>query len=430
MRLKPRIWLAAGTMALLGMAWAAEQRFPKPDFESGYNFPQYQHAAPAPWFYEFLDAAVLLGALSLGTYFVLKKRTRRGMLGLTIFSLLYFGFYKQGCICAIGAIQNMSLALFDPEYAVSYGTLIVFLAPLFFALLFGRIYCGGVCPLGAIQDLFALKPIAVPRWIDRALGVFPYIYLGAAVLFAATRADFIICRFDPFVPLFRLTGHWQTLWLGAGFLLVGVFIARPYCRYFCPYGVLLGWMSRLSKWHMSIAPERCTLCRLCENSCPFGAINTPTQPPREPRAHGVRRLAMLFALIPALLIGGGAIGWFAGGPLSRAHRTVALAERVAVEDAGWVEGSTNASDAFRMSGATKQELLADARSLRQAFRIGGAGAGAFAGLAFGLLILGSSVHRTRDEYNVDRATCFSCARCIPYCPEDPSSKILQEKQCL
>ena len=50
--------------------------------------------------------------------------------------------------------------------------------------------------------------------------------------------------------------------LGGSVLLIGVYVGRPYCRYFCPYGVILRWLSRLSKWHVRIPPEECIKCRL------------------------------------------------------------------------------------------------------------------------------------------------------------------------
>ena len=98
--------------------------------------------------------------------------------------------------------------------------------PLLFALLFGRVFCAAVCPLGAMQDVFVVKPLKLPPWLEQALGLLPYVYLGLAVLFAATGAGFVICRFDPFVSFFRLSGNVYILGLGACFLLVGMFIAR------------------------------------------------------------------------------------------------------------------------------------------------------------------------------------------------------------
>jgi NosR/NirI family transcriptional regulator, nitrous oxide reductase regulator len=142
-------------------------------------------------------------------------------------------------------------------------------------LLFGRVFCGGVCPLGAIQDLVAIKSIQLPRLLDKFLGLFKYVYLGTAIWFAiqpiASR-DFVICRFDPFVGLFRMTGTGEMLMLGGGFLVVGLMIGRPYCRFLCPYGALLAIFSRFAWRGVTITPSEELDCGLCAKACPFGAI--------------------------------------------------------------------------------------------------------------------------------------------------------------
>jgi polyferredoxin len=60
--------------------------------------------------------------------------------------------------------------------------------------------------------------------------------------------------------------------VGGAVLVLSTFIGRPYCRFLCPYGVLLGWLSRLSWSGVTITPDECVVCRLCEDACPFGAI--------------------------------------------------------------------------------------------------------------------------------------------------------------
>jgi len=82
----------------------AKQRFPKPEFDTGYQQPH--TTAPSPRFLllEYLDVFVLLAVLSLVTWFVLKKRSRQGVFWTSVFSLLYFGFYREGCICSIRSI--------------------------------------------------------------------------------------------------------------------------------------------------------------------------------------------------------------------------------------------------------------------------------------------------------------------------------------
>jgi len=114
----------------------------------------------------------------------LKRRTRNGVQLLSVGTIAYFGFYRKGCICPIGAIQNVTASLVDPTYMISFGVIAFFFLPLVATLLFGRVFCGGVCPLGAVQDLVLLKPVKVPERLDRALRWLPYVYLGLAVMFA------------------------------------------------------------------------------------------------------------------------------------------------------------------------------------------------------------------------------------------------------
>ena len=130
-------------------------------------------------------------------------------------------FDKSGNFSAASEIRT--------RRAVAY-----FALPLVFAMFFGRIFYAGVCPIGAIQDIFILWPVRVPEWLERTLGMLPYIHLSLAVLFAATNADFTMCRFHPFLKFFRFAAGFNLLIFGVSFLVAGMFVARPYCRYLCP----------------------------------------------------------------------------------------------------------------------------------------------------------------------------------------------------
>jgi ferredoxin len=401
-----------------------EMRFPAPEFRSGYSFPETTTPPATSDLREWIDVAVLAAALSLAAWLAVKRHSRRGIFWLMIFSLIYFGFYKQGCICPIGSIQNVALALFDSHYALPLTVLIFFALPLIFALFFGRVFCSSICALGAIQDLVALKPIQLPRKVTIGLSVIPYAYLGLAVLLAATNTGFLICRYDPFIGFFRLTGNAPYLFLGAAFLIVGVFIARPYCRFFCPYGVLLGWMSRLSRWHLTITPTNCVNCRLCETSCPFDYIHKPNFGlAREDRQTGVRRLGFLFLMLPVLVALCGWVGHRLSVPLSRYNSTVAVAERILAEKADPSLEPTLESKTFRSKGMMESELTASALAIRSQMNAGGWLVGGFIGLVFGLKLIGYSTVRTQRDYEVDRTHCFSCARCCTYCPNDPGYKV-------
>ena len=242
----------------------------------GYKTPPVQKPLPRDRWLQVLDVALLGFATAASVWLVLKRRSRKGLAWLSIGSLAYFGFYRQGCICPIGSIQNVALALADPRYSIPMVATAMFFVPLVVALFFGRAFCGAVCPLGAIQDVVVLKPIQTPRRLDRVLGLLKYVYLGLAVFFAVRPGlarDFLICRFDPFVGFFRRTGAPHMLMLGGAFLVLGMFVGRPYCRYLCPYGALLEWCTRLARRGVTITPNKELDCGLCAGACPFGAID-------------------------------------------------------------------------------------------------------------------------------------------------------------
>ena len=267
--------VSATAILLFQFTLVAEQRFPPPEFETGHQLPTTTTPGPRALGLEYVDLAVLAAALTLSTWLIHKKRSRKTVIGLSIFSLLYFGFWRKGCICAIGSVQNVSLGLFNPGYAVPLTVIGFFVLPLLFSLFVGRAFCAGVCPHGAIQDLVLIKPLKVPRWLEHGLSVLPFIYLGAGVLFAATGSAFIICQYDPFVPIFRMSGRTLMVLSGAALLLLGMFVGRPYCRFLCPYGALLKLGASFSRRRVRVTPDYCTQCRLCEASCPFGAMREP-----------------------------------------------------------------------------------------------------------------------------------------------------------
>jgi len=349
----------------------AQQRFPPPDFESGYEQPvlTFQEYSTGAW--QYIDVVVLIAALGLTSWLLHWKRWRSAIFVTGIVCLLYFGFFKNGCVCSIGAIQNVSLGIADHTVPISIPILAFFLLPLLVALFYGRIFCGAVCPLGAIQDVMIHRPVRVPAWLERAGSLLRYVYLGLAVFFVFEFRRFIICEYDPFVSMFRLNGPGWRFALGGGLLLVGLFVARPYCRYLCPLGALLSVFSRWPGRRVTVTPRECINCTLCDDACPFGAIKRPE---RSSSASPALRF-LLIGGATVLIIGLGAGGWFAlGGSLS------------------------------------------------------GALLGAWLGVVVGGGML-SLIHSPgRDKYEVDQAACLSCGRCYEWCPhEQERLKTLEAK---
>lgn len=395
----------------------AVQRFPRPDFTTGYIPSMPTVPAPRYLLFEYLDVAVLAATLALAAYLALRRRSRRGLLLLTMFSLAWFGFWRRGCVCSVGSIQNLAQGWADVGYVIPLTVLAFFVLPLLFALFTGRTFCASVCPLGAVQELLVWRPVKVPSWLQHTLGMIPWVYLGVAVLFAATGSGFLICKWDPFVGLFRLGASFPMLLFGGGVLVLSLFVGRPYCRFLCPYGALLGVMSRLSLRHVTITPAECVQCRLCEDACPYGAIRKPLAAGMpEPRRKGIRRLIILMVVTPlAVLLAAGA-GLAVGKTLSRCNRDVALAFELQQETSIDVSTISLERDAFLRSGRSVETLNADASAIRRQFAVGGSVLGAFLAVVWCLRLFGLSVWRSRTDYEPDRARCFSCGRCFEYCP--------------
>jgi polyferredoxin len=423
MMLRRLKWIGAlGVMLLLGWAVSAEQRFPPPDFESGYRLPSASTPAPRFLWLQYLDSAVLLASLATALWLVYRKRSRRGLFWLSLFSLAYFGFYRQGCICPIGSPQNVVYALFNPDYALPVTVLIFCFAPIVVALFAGRAFCAGVCPQGALQDFMLIKPVPVPYWLEQALSVVPYIFLGAGLIYAATGTGFVICRYDPLVPFFRLSGSLFILTAGAAFLLAGMFVGRPYCRFLCPYGGLLRLASLASKWRVRVTPDTCTQCRLCQQSCPFGAMRDPTPAGSDPQSLAAerKRLGRLLALLPVLVL----LGAWAGSRLSPAaaqlHPSVSLAERYVRQLGNPVQYGLMTPEALSLqrAAADPQAILSAAADLRHRFDLAGVLFGGWIGLVIAIKLLALSIRPGRTDYEPDRGACFACARCFTACPNE------------
>ncbi len=243
---------------------------------------------------------ILLGLLlALGTCLIVARKRRRWISLAMLGSLIILGFWRHGCICPVGSVSNISAALVHgANWLLHRGVIVLFLLPLIFALLFGRIFCGTVCPLGAIQHLLARKkPRRVPAKLDRVLRLGRWAMLIAVLVGAMGYLFCTLCYVDPFLPIFQLGGTlmhsaatsitgetieptliYPGLWwrwaITGVFVVLCVLITRPFCRWVCPYGVLLGLLSKISFRHRRIEQSACVNCKLCTKICPTAAIDT------------------------------------------------------------------------------------------------------------------------------------------------------------
>jgi NosR/NirI family nitrous oxide reductase transcriptional regulator len=275
----------------------------------------------------------------------------------------------------------------------------------------------------------------------------PYLFLGGGLLLAATGVGFLICRWDPFVPLFRMSGSFLMLSVGGVFVVASMFIGRPFCRFLCPYGALLRLAALVSRWRVRITPTTCTQCRLCEHSCPFGAIREPLALPVSPAALAPerRRLGWLLVALPVLVALGAWVGTRVAVPAARLHPNVALLERYlasATANPAQAPAGTSAPNAMPAAapgvahptgpgaGPTPESralvraeletprLAAQAAELRRWLTAASGWFGGWVGLVLGLRLVTLSVRTARTDFEPDRGACLACGRCYLSCPNE------------
>ena len=397
----------------------AESRFPKPEFTNKYESPIIQQPLPAHEWLPYVSLGLLLIVIILTGLAVYKWRSRKIQIALLIFSLAFFGFFREGCVCAIGSIQNVTAALADVNFSLSIPVLGFFLLPLLTALFFGRLFCGAACPMGALQELVLLRPVKVPRILDRTLRLIPPLYLGAAVLFAFCGLGFIICSWDPFVGFFRLSGSFTMLLTGLIIVILSLFVARPYCRYICPYSVLLRIAAVFSPRQVSITPDECIKCRLCENACPSDVI-IPPRPKKysEPGFLAIRRVQLLLAITPGIIALGIIGGYLLAKPAESLDPKINLLQNI---KSGNIQNEE--VSAFLATGTPLIDLTTEVKSRKERLKIAWMLLGAWAGMVISANLIYSSRRRHNEDFITDRLNCVCCSRCYEYCPKSGNAGV-------
>jgi len=206
-----------------------------------------------------------------------RKSTRLKHVTL-VASVLYLGLFRSQLLSVtnIFSLLSWNLPLF--RYSLFWYLFAGF--TIVSTVLWGRLYCGRVCAYGALTQLLDLFVPAklrydVPRrWEQRAANI-KYVLLAAVILYFLVTRDISIYRYVE--PFWMFTGHGTTvMWSGLAILLVAtVFVRNLYCRFFCPVGAFLGVLSGLTVFRIKRWSE-CNSCKICENTCEWGAIRGPT----------------------------------------------------------------------------------------------------------------------------------------------------------
>jgi polyferredoxin len=185
----------------------------------------------------------------------------------------------------IAALMNLKYWIVTGDvprvHAAGMFLLIAFLAT---SLLARKAFCGWLCPIGTISEYLwkfgrqtFRRTWALPKWLDIPLRSLKYILLG---LFAYAVLGMSAEAIDAFlqgpygqVADVKMLNFFRYLSTGAAItiaflVLASVFVQNFWCRYFCPYGAMMGLVALLSPMRIRRTPEKCIDCAKCAKACP------------------------------------------------------------------------------------------------------------------------------------------------------------------
>ncbi len=196
---------------------------------------------------------------------------------ILLVSLVFFGFLQWSCPRPEGLFDFLFIGPWDANEKLPH--LIKLTVVILGAVLFGRYYCGYICPPGAVQELLhrPRTAITVPPRADRILRYGKFVMLAVAILLPLLFGIRVMKHLGPFRVIFNLDGPIYLVAFLAVVLLASVFIGRPYCRYLCPIGALLGLVQRfLGLVKVRIRTEdQCNACQRAQEACPTVALICP-----------------------------------------------------------------------------------------------------------------------------------------------------------
>jgi NosR/NirI family nitrous oxide reductase transcriptional regulator len=269
--------------------------------DSGSQMPAESEPPPIPaWVEAWRDSrvnvailAVLLSVLTL--IFVFQSalaRSRRAhrlvRTGFLMVVLVWLGWTAGVQLSIVNVINyvkgpfsgvEIGFYLAEPLMVIIAGYTLVSL------VLIGRgVFCGWLCPFGALQELLGQfsRALGVPQWnpsaaIEQRLWMGKYIAAAAVLVLAIAAIDptGATTEIEPFKTAItaKFTRAWPYVLYAGALLAIGMFCERAYCRFLCPLGGVLAVLDRLHLVNLlKRRPECGNPCRLCERSCPVGAI--------------------------------------------------------------------------------------------------------------------------------------------------------------
>ena len=239
-----------------------------------------------------------------------KIRLTLAVLFFAIITLLFLDF--TGTIHAwfgwMARIQFLPAVL-----ALNVGVIVLLSA---LTLVFGRVYCSVICPLGVMQDIiswisgrrrkkkFRFSWSPAKSWLRYGVLVLFILALaagaGSVVALLAPYSSYGRIASNLFAPVYRWGNNllayfaervdsyafYETsVWLKSlptfiiaalTFVIIAILAwrnGRTYCNTICPVGTVLGFLSRFSLLRITVDPDKCTSCGLCSRQCKASCLN-------------------------------------------------------------------------------------------------------------------------------------------------------------
>ncbi|MFO7924100.1 MAG: 4Fe-4S binding protein [Bacteroidales bacterium] len=191
-----------------------------------------------------------------------------------------------------------------------------FIIILILTILFGRVYCSTICPLGIFQDVVSWLSVKLrkkkwPYKFARPHNILRYSLLGLTVGFLIFGSVLILNLLDPYsnfgrffsyfaqpvvlkinnwlAPILTSQGiytlfpvsvpaiRWEVMVFPTAMLILVLWLSykygRLYCNTVCPVGTLLGLVSRYSLFRIYIDENSCTNCGRCDRICKSSCIS-------------------------------------------------------------------------------------------------------------------------------------------------------------
>jgi transcriptional regulator of nitric oxide reductase len=208
--------------------------------------------------------------------------------GFLSWTLVWLGWYAGAQLTVVNVIAAVHALFTDFRWDFLLADPIVTILSAFTLaglFLWGRaLFCGWLCPFGALQELvnlvarqFRVPQIRIPIALHERLLALKYLLFLGLVAASFWSWDLAMrgAEVEPFKAAIIL--RFMTAWPMVGWALVltaaSVFVERFYCRFICPLGGGLSMFGRVRMFNwLKRHPECGTRCRICETVCPVGAI--------------------------------------------------------------------------------------------------------------------------------------------------------------